>query len=243
MTTLRTLVASATLLILASACAPAESPEKSDPLESFNRGVFAFNNAVDTVLIEPAAKGYRYITPQPVRTGVYNFFSNLREPMTFANALLQGNVQGAFTAFWRFAINSTVGLGGLIDVADSSTDLKKNREDFGQTLGAWGWDESTYIVLPILGPSTLRDTIGLIPDYYSHPSTYYLETDDRIIFHAAEGLSARENALDITQDIDENSLDKYATYRSLYLQKRAAEIKNVKGAGGAADAIPAGELH
>lgn len=242
MTTLRTLVAATLALTLASACAPANDPHPSDPLEGWNRGVFAFNNAIDTVIIEPVAEGYRFVTPKPVRTGVANFFGNLKEPMTFANSLLQGNVDGAFTAFWRFAINSTIGIGGLIDVADSSTDLKKHREDFGQTMASWGWTDSTYFVLPILGPSTLRDAIGLVPDYYSHPATYYLESNDQIWFRAAEGLSAREGVLDITQDIDETSLDKYATYRSLYLQKRKAEVDNRKDDAAGGTDVPAEDL-
>lgn len=224
--TLRTLLLAAVTLTSLAACSPAKNPEANDPLESWNRGVFAFNEAVDDVILDPVARGYRYVAPQPVRTGVSNFFGNLREPITFANSLLQGNVDGAFTAFWRFAINSTIGLGGLIDVADNSTDLKKHKEDLGQTFGVWGWKESTYIVFPILGPTTTRDLLGMVGDYWAHPTTYYLETDDQIVYRVAEGISQREELLDLTDDVDETSLDKYATYRSLYQQRRAALISN-----------------
>ena len=228
MTTLRTLAALAALT-LASACAPAPDAEPGDPLESWNRGVFAFNDALDSAIIEPAAQAYRFITPQPIRTGVSNIFGNLREPITFANALLQGNVNGAFTSFWRFVLNSTVGLGGFLDVADSATDLKKHKEDLGQTLAVWGWTDSTYIMLPILGPSTTRDMFGLVGDHFAHPMTYVLDEDlEHIGYHAGEGLAARESLLDVTKDVDETSLDAYATYRSLYLQKRASLIENRK---------------
>lgn len=226
MTTQRfSLIAALALTVLAS-CSPASNPEPNDPLESWNRGVFAFNEGVDDFLLEPAARGYRYITPKPVRTGVSNFFGNLREPITFANSLLQGDVDGAFTSFWRFAINSTVGLGGLIDVADNSTDLKKHKEDLGQTFGSWGWTDSTYLVLPLMGPTTTRDALGMVGDYFAHPTTYYLETDDQIIYRAVEGLSTREELLELTDDVDANAIDPYATYRSLYLQRRAALISN-----------------
>lgn len=225
MTTIRSFLA-VTLVTVLAACSPAKNPEAADPLESWNRGVFAFNEGVDDFLLEPVARGYRYITPKPVRTGVSNFFGNLREPATFANSLLQGNVDGALTSFWRFAINSTIGLGGIIDVADSSTDLKKHKEDLGQTFGAWGWTDSTYFVLPILGPTTTRDMLGMVGDYYAHPTTYYLETDDQIIYRVAEGISQREALLELTDDVAETSLDPYATYRSLYLQRRDALISN-----------------
>ncbi len=226
MTNLRSSLLALVTLSALAACSPVKNPEPNDPLESWNRGVFAFNEVVDDFVLEPVAQGYRYITPKPVRTGVSNFFGNLREPITFANSLLQGNVDGAFTAFWRFAINSTIGLAGIIDVADSSTDLKKHKEDLGQTFGAWGWTESTYIVWPLIGPSTARDTLGMVGDYWGHPTTYYLETDDQIVYRVLEGISQREELLDLTDDVDQTSLDPYATYRSLYLQRRAALISN-----------------
>jgi phospholipid-binding lipoprotein MlaA len=226
MTTIRFSMIAAAALSVLTACSPAKNPEPSDPIESWNRGVFAFNQVADDFVLEPVARGYRYITPQVARTSVSNFFSNVREPITFANSLLQGNVTGALTSFWRFAINSTVGLGGLLDVADSSTDLKKNKEDLGQTFGTWGWTNSTYLVLPIMGPTTTRDALGMVGDYWGHPTTYYLETDDQIYYRVAEGISTREGLLDLTDDIKETSLDPYATYRSLYLQRRDALITN-----------------
>jgi phospholipid-binding lipoprotein MlaA len=225
------------------ACTPVKEKHPQDPLESFNRGMFAFNDFVDGILLEPVARGYRYITPAPVRTGVSNFFGNLNEPVTFANAVLQGESQVAFRSFWRFIINSTIGLAGVIDVADSSTDLKKHTEDMGQTFASWGWNDSTYIVLPIFGPSTTRDTLGRVGDIYLHPATYYLETDDAIIYNVAEGIVLRESLLDVTDDIKETSLDPYATYRSLYLQKRAAEIGNTPGCSEGSSTLGACEAH
>ncbi len=226
MTTHRFSLLAAAALCALTACSPAKNPEPNDPIESWNRGVFAFNEAADEFVLEPVARGYRYITPQVARTSVSNFFSNVSEPITFANSLLQGNVEGALGSFWRFAINSTVGLGGLLDVADSSMGLEKKKEDLGQTFGAWGWSDSTYLVLPIMGPTTTRDVLGMVGDYWAHPTTYYLETDDQIYYRVAEGISKREELLELTDDVKETSLDPYATYRSLYMQRRDALITN-----------------
>lgn len=227
MTSLRSSLLTVCAAFLLASCSPVKDPDPADPFEAWNRKVFSFNQGFDEYLAEPVARGYRYITPKPVRTGVSNFFGNLREPVNFANSLLQGNVNGAFVSFWRFTLNSTIGLGGINDVADSSTtDLKKRKEDLGQTFGTWGWKDSSYIVLPILGPSTTRDTLGMVGDYFAHPVAYYLETDDQIIYGVAEGISAREDLLGVTDDVKENSLDPYATFRSLYLQRREALIDN-----------------
>lgn len=235
------LLAATFLATIVGACTPVKEQHPQDPLESFNRGMFAFNEFVDGIVLEPAARGYRYVTPQVVRTSVSNFFGNLSEPVTLANAILQGESQVAFRSFWRFVLNSTVGVGGLIDVADSSTELKKHTEDMGQTFASWGWGDSTYIVLPILGPSTTRDTLGRAGDVFLHPTTYYLETDDAIVYNMAEGLALRESLLDVTDDVKETSLDPYATYRSLYLQKRDAEIGNRPGCSEGAATLKACE--
>ncbi len=134
-----------------------------DPWEGWNRGVYKFNYGFDTVVLLPLVRGYQFITPEPARQGVTNFFNNLFEIRNFANNLLQGKIEGCVNSVFRFAFNSTLGLGGLLDPA---TDMgyPEWREDFGQTLGVWGVGPGPYFVLPILGPSTLRDTGGLVVD-------------------------------------------------------------------------------
>lgn len=214
------------LVLALAACAHVEKEDPRDPLESFNREVFAFNQLADEYAIEPLARGYRYITPQPFRNGINNALYNLREPATFANSLLQAEPQKALNSFSRFFLNSTIGIGGLIDVAQDSAGLKKHSEDFGQTLATWGWTDSTFIVVPFLGPGTIRDALGQIPDYYAHPVPYFLNAWETAGFSAGEALTQREALLEVTDDVKANSLDPYATYRSLYLQKRDSDIHN-----------------
>jgi phospholipid-binding lipoprotein MlaA len=206
-----------------SACA---SNEESDPMEGFNRGVQAFNTALDKGIIRPVAKGYRYITPDPIRERVGNFSDNLREPVNMLNAFLQGDVQQGLTSFWRFAINSTIGILGINDVA-TTAGLKERREDFGQTLGAWGMGAGPYIVLPILGPSNGRDAVGKVVDWFTDPFRYYInDTGGQIAYAAAQGLVERERLIDPIDDIYETSLDPYVTFRSVYSQHRKAMIDN-----------------
>ncbi len=197
----------------------------SDPIEPFNRAVFAFNQVFDSYVFRPVASGYRYVTPQPIRTRIGNATDNLFEPINMLNSLLQGDVTQGVTSFWRFVINSTVGLAGLHDVA-AEAGLKARTEDFGQTLGAWGVGSGPYIVLPILGPSNLRDTVGMVADVYSHPLYYYLEADDALVLAGTRALVVRERLIDPIDDINSSSLDPYASFRSIYSQLRAAQIGN-----------------
>lgn len=204
--------------------------DDNDPLEPVNRAIFKFNNVVDGYVIRPVAVGYRYVVPAWGRQRVTNVFYNISEPVTVLNSVLQADPENAFTALWRFIINSTFGLLGTFDAA-SELGLKARPEDFGQTLGVWGVKDSTYIVLPILGPSTLRDGVSLAADYYTNP--FYngmIVHDDDVVWGMVivNGLNKRTNLLDVTDDIDKNSLDPYATYRSAYLQKRANDIANGK---------------
>ena len=212
----------ATMLLLAACAGPAEK----DNWESFNRDMFAFNEAVDSFLLKPVAQSYRYITPDPIIGRLRNASRNLGEPVTMLNAFLQGDVNHGFSAFWRFMINSTVGLGGLHDVA-ADAGLKHRSEDFGQTLAVWGVDEGAYVVLPIFGPSTVRDSFGLLVDIASNPFTYTPE-DDLAAFgvSAAQGIIRRESLLNPIEDIYETSFDPYISFRSIYLQRRDAEIGN-----------------
>ena len=214
------------VLLLSSGC----STKTDDPLESYNRGMFAVNEAVDTVLIRPIAKGYRYITPDAVRSRIGNASDNLYEPVSMVNAFLQGDFTQGMTNFWRFMINSTVGLAGMHDVA-ATVGLNPRREDFGQTLAVWGVGSGPYIVLPLFGPSNLRDTGGRVADWVIDPVSYALRQDgtDWTLYgvRGGQALVARERYLDPIDDIYSSSLDPYASFRSIYEQRRAAEIKNV----------------
>lgn len=200
--------------------------KNGDPLETMNRGVFAFNQTVDAYIMRPVAWSYRYVTPQTVRTHIGNVSSNLSEPLNMVNAFLQGDFDQGMTSFWRFTLNSTIGLGGINDVA-ATAGLKQRDEDFGQTLAVWGVGDGPYLMLPIFGPSTLRDTGGMVADWYMDPLTYAIDdTSTSIWIAGGKGLVKREELLDPIDDINASSLDPYASFRSIYQQRRAAEIRN-----------------
>lgn len=213
-------------LVLLAACS---TKNADDPLETYNRGMFQVNEAFDTVLFRPLAKGYRYITPDAVRSRIGNVSDNLHEPLNMINAFLQGDFTDGMTSFWRFMLNSTVGIAGMNDVA-ATAGLMPHEEDFGQTLAVWGVDSGPYIVLPILGPSNLRDTVGLVGDWAADPFTYALRQDgtDWTLYgvRAGQALVKRERYLDPIDDIYGSSLDPYESFKSIYEQRRAAEIKN-----------------
>lgn len=222
-------VSCASLMLTIAACsAPQDQDDaaaKQDPWEGFNRGIYAFNDALDTVVLRPVAKAYRGVVPEYGRERVTNVMTNLRQPVVMLNSVLQGDPENAFSSFWSFVLNSTLGIGGIFDFADVNTDLKVRDEDFGQTLGAWGLPSGPYLVLPILGPSTVRDTVGLAGDWLTDPFNYL---DDEIVITRTvlRAIDARANVLDLTDDIDKNSFDPYATYRSGYLQRRASQVSN-----------------
>lgn len=181
-----------------------ELPDEGDPWEGFNRKMFAFNDLVDRKLVRPAAKGYRKVVPTGGRRAVGNFFRNLLEPTTIINGLLQGKVDQAVSDLWRFIINSTVGLLGFRDVA-THMGLERHDEDFGQTFAVWGLDSGPYLVLPFLGPSTLRDGIGLTP--------YYFATDPRLFLDSTAGIVAL-----ITLDVIDRRAQLLGASRVLQLQ-------------------------
>lgn len=214
----------AILLSLATLTACASEPEE-DPLEGYNRAMHSFNTTVDKAVFRPVAQGYRYIAPQPVRDRIGNFSDNLGEPVNMINAFLQGDPEQGLTSFWRFIINSTIGLGGIHDVA-STAGLKARPEDFGQTLAVWGVGSGPYVVLPFFGPSNVRDSFGMVADWYTDPFTYYLEQDDRIWLAVSRVVVVRERLLDPIDDIYDTSLDDYVTFRSIYDQRRNAQIEN-----------------
>lgn len=200
----------------------------NDPIEPVNRAIFKFNNVVDHYLLAPVARGYKWAIPQWGRQRVTNVFYNISEPVTVLNSALQADPENAFTSLWRFIINSTFGILGVFDVA-SELGLKPRQEDFGQTFAAWGWTDAPYFVIPILGPSTIRDGIGLVGDYYTNPFYNGMLIEDewtRIGMAVVNGIDTRANLLPITDDIEKHSLDPYATYRSAYMQKRENDIHN-----------------
>lgn len=195
-----------------------------DPLEPLNRCIYRFNYVVDGVLIKPLAQLYKAVTPKPVQEGVSNFFSNLGSPVSFANSAVQGNDQQAFTIMWRFILNTTLGVGGVFDFA-GQYGLQARSEDFGQTMGRYGVGAGPYIVLPILGPSSARDTVGRVADWFTDPFNYYTTGYWQAGRSASQGLVKRADVLELTDEVYRTSLDPYATFRSGYLQYRANEVK------------------
>lgn len=201
--------------------------EVYDPLEGVNRAVFDVNDALDQAVAEPIARGYRAVTPGLVREAVRNFLRNLRSPVNVANQILQGDVEGAAADLSRFAMNSSIGIGGLFDVA-ADTGLEYEYEDFGQTLAVWGMGHGPYLVLPLIGPSSFRDAAGLLVDTYADPVRLYLFNTDQEKWYyartAATAVDKREELLDVIDDLRSNSFDYYAAMRSAYMQKRDALV-------------------
>lgn len=201
-----------------------------DPLESVNRVTMAGNKAFDKVLLDPATKAYRAVIPSPARTGVHNFLGNLKSPVYFANEVLQGDFTDAGTVLLRFLINSFVGFGGLMDTA-SFGGITHAPEDFGQTLASWGVGSGPYIVWPLLGPSTLRDTTGLVVDSVIDPFTLILkDSEQTALMGIRTGLTVldtKDQIMDIMNDLYANSLDPYAALRSVYFQRRESLINDL----------------
>ena len=206
-----------------------KTPESEDPWENLNRGTFAFNQKFDKYLLSPVAKGYRFIFPSEIRTGVRNFLSNLSEPWTSINSILQGDFTNTGNAIARFLINSTAGILGIFDVA-TEIGFEKQKEDFGQTLAVHGVGPGPYLMLPFLGPSTLRDALGKITSLYADPVTLALERNDKDqwiwIGMAVKGVDFREQNLEKIDNLNATSVDFYATLRSLYLERRSSMIRN-----------------
>jgi phospholipid-binding lipoprotein MlaA len=214
-----------------SSVALAQGPEHHDPIEPINRGVFGLNDVLDTIAFKPISAVWNTVVPKPVRTGVGNVFSNLDDVFIGANHLLQGRGKDAMTDFSRVLINSTVGVGGLIDVA-STQNLQKGEGDFGQTLGVWGVGPGFYLVLPLMGPSTARDTIGRAARVASDPRTYMADAWSYSLI-GLEFVQIKADNVDNANLIDSSSLDKYAFTRNLYLQRRAAIVQSGRDAAGA----------
>lgn len=217
-----------------SANAQTSTDQIADPFIGVNKAVFNFNDAADQAILRPIAKGYRYAVPTPARNGLRNFLRNLRAPVNLANELLQGNFTGAGTVLTRTTINTLVGAGGLFDVA-ASEGIPYHQEDFGQTLAVWGFGHGAYIVIPLLGASSVRDGTGMIVDGLMDPLNWYLRNTDNegwmYARFAATGLVKREELLEALDDLRHNSFDYYIAVRSAYVQNRAAEVRNQDGSG------------
>ena len=196
----------------------------NDPLEGYNRAMFGFNDGVDKTIIKPVASGYKTVMPEFARAGVTNFFSNLGDLWIGINNILQGKVGAGVSDFGRFAMNTTVGILGLFDVA-SNAGLEKHNEDFGQTLGRWGVGSGAYLVLPILGPSSVRDGLSLLAvDWRGDPLWYVNNIPTRNELIGSRVVGNRANLLDVSRLAEEAALDHYAYVRDAFLQRRRSLI-------------------
>ncbi|MGD2127999.1 MAG: VacJ family lipoprotein [Lysobacterales bacterium] len=213
------------LTLAAGGCASSQTrltdPEH-DPWEGYNRKIYAFNEGFDKAIFRPVAKAYDFVMPDAPQRGVRNFFRNLNYPVTLLNSLLQGKMARAFTATGRFLMNSTIGVLGFFDVA-SKAGIPRYDEDFGQTLAVWGWDDSRYLVMPFLGPFTVRDVLGRSFYGYFHPVSYMAREHDNYWPMIIDLVSLRAELLPLQADIEAAS-DPYVLMRDAYLQRREFDI-------------------
>lgn len=224
-----------TLLLGACSTPSPESLAQNDPWERTNRDIFDFNLAMDRAILRPVARGYRDVVPEFAREGVHNFLTNLNSPVILANDVLQGETNKAGNTLGRIVINTTVGVGGLIDVA-SKWGLPYHENDFGITLGKGGAAEGSYLMLPFAGPKPPRDLLGTAVDLAFDPFTYAIFPGDNTLMIVRVGmgiLDARTSQLDAVETIERSSIDFYATTRNLYRQSRNARIN--EGTAGADD--------
>ena len=225
------------LMVGGFAIADTNNKEVKDCFEGLNRATFAFNQGLDKAIFEPIAKGYRKL-PSPIRTGTGNVVSNLSNLITIPNNLLQGDFKTAGINTARLSVNTTIGIFGIFDVAQQMGFVKDyKREDYGQTLGTWGVGEGCYVVLPILGPSTVRDTVGTVATFVggdpwynvtARNDTHYFKESDYYGTRITGGIDFRAKNIDSFESIEKNSIDFYASIRSLYLQDRQQKILNSK---------------
>jgi len=214
----------ALLLLLSGAagCATVGSDPR-DPLEGFNRAMYSFNDGFDQAIGKPIATAYRDVLPGQVQTWVRNFFANLYDLWTGFNNLIQGKPADAVTDWARFAFNTTLGLFGINDVA-TSIGLEKHDEDFGQTLGRWGMDEGAYLVWPFWGSSSMRDSAGLLVDFYADPVVMHRPKGVRDVIWGLRAIGKRADLLDASRILEEAALDKYVFQRDAYLQRRRSQV-------------------
>ncbi|VAW96847.1 Outer-membrane-phospholipid-binding lipoprotein MlaA [hydrothermal vent metagenome] len=218
--TIKSLLLTITIAITTASCASVNGPSpEHDPFESYNRAMFSFNDAVDRAVLKPVAAAYKGYVPSPIRTGVSNFFSNLGDILVVINDLLQGKFSQARDDTIRVIYNTFFGLFGLIDVA-TYMGLPKHHEDFGQTLAVWGVSDGPYLVLPLLGPSTIRDTAGLLVDAQADPVYSISDTEARYATVGLKAVDTRADLLGASKVLDQAAFDRYAFLRDAYLQRR-----------------------
>ena len=210
-------------VLMLSGCATGPNANSRDPLEPFNRGMYQFNDTVDRVVLKPVATVYHDVLPSPVRTGVTNFFANLQDAWSFVNNTLQLKGEAAGNSLVRFGVNTFLGLGGVLDIA-SEMQIERHTEDFGQTLGYWGVGAGPYLVLPLLGPSTVRDTAASPVNAYGNFVAGVDHTATRNTLTALGLLDRRARLLDATRILDQVALDPYTFTRDAFLQRRQNDV-------------------
>ena len=212
------------LLVLALLQGCATGPNPRDPFEPFNRSMTRFNDGLDETIVKPVAKAYQGVVPSPVRTGVNNFFGNLSDAWTLVNNVLQLKPQAAAESLMRFSINTVFGLGGVLDWA-TPMGIERRREDFGKTLGRWGVAAGPYLVLPVLGPSTVRDAAALVVDSKGDLLLQIDNVATRNSLYALRAVDLRAGLLRVGEVLDQAALDKYSFIRDVYLQRRGVVIE------------------
>ncbi|VVE19208.1 MlaA family lipoprotein [Pandoraea terrigena] len=234
MTRIRTSAVLAAGAMALAGCATVTNPSPADPIEGFNRSMYTFNDTLDKTVMTPVAKGYRFAVPQPARDMVTNFFSNVGDVYNFANNLLQLEVTAAAQDLMRLTINTFLGVGGLVDFA-TPAGLPKHSQDFGVTLGKWGLPDGPYLVLPVLGPSTVRDTVGMAGNMFIDPTSYINPNWVSYSIYGVRIVNTRANLLDASNLLEAAALDPYSFTRDAYLARRKYLING--GASGNA-ALP-----
>ena len=211
------------LVVLVQGCATGPNANPSDPMEPLNRAVFNFNDGVDRAVLKPVATVYDQITPSPVKTGVRNFFGNISDVWSVVNNLLQFKLKESLETLTRVGVNSTFGFAGVLDIGTEMR-LQRNKQDFGQTLGVWGFSSGPYVVLPLLGPSSVRDTVGTVVDGSADLVNSAGSVAARNSLTTLRLVDKRAELLDATNLLDQAALDKYSFARDSYLQRRANSI-------------------
>jgi phospholipid-binding lipoprotein MlaA len=210
-----------------------------DPFEGLNRDVFSFNRSVDRLLFDPVTRGYQRAVPAPGRHAFYNFFQNLDSPMILANHMAQFRVRDSAATLTRFVLNTSIGVVGLFDPATSYFEVPRVEGDFGQTLARYGTPSGPFLMLPVFGPSTVRDVFGDVVDILADPVSYLLGPLRwwSIVLGGGEGLTTREAHLDELKELEAGSLDFYSALRSAYLQSRDAMVREARGQAAAAGIV------
>ena len=217
------LMGAAAVLAIVAGCATGPNANPADPFEPFNRGVSSFNDGVDNAVLVPVSTAYQRVLPSMVRTGVSNFFNNIGDVWNLANNVAQLKLQNSAETFMRLNVNTFFGLGGLLDVA-SEAGIERHEEDFGQTLGHWGVGAGPYVVLPLLGPSTLRDTAALPVDRYGDPLSHMEDVAWRNSLSVLRIVDTRSQFLRASRLLDDAALDKYSFTRDAFLQRRRSQV-------------------